>query len=102
LISGHFTACSTFNNQLALSIANPDIFTSAWSLNTRLASINLLYRKAGDLLWSNAVNADGSVVTFPFAVTSVCSFQLRGCSVDAYMISKFSFNKKEKEVGNKG
>ncbi len=57
-----------------MTAVNPDNYHAAWSRSSRLQGIKLLYRKTGTRSWSTATNVDGTFVTFPFAVASVCAF----------------------------
>ena len=59
------------NNQLALTVTNPDIYNAAWSTSARLNGIALLYRKAGTRTWTAATNANGSPVVFATTVAAV-------------------------------
>ena len=55
-----------------LTAVNPDAFSLPWSRNSQLRSIGLLYRHQSTSAWTQAVNADGSSVAFPYQVASVC------------------------------
>ncbi len=57
---------SSDENSLTLKIVNPDALTAPWSLNPQLQSISLFVWSKGLDSWQPAVNADQSIVTFPF------------------------------------
>jgi hypothetical protein len=59
-------------DQITLTAVNPDAFSSPWSRNSQLRSLGLLYRHQSTSAWTQAVNADGSNVAFPYQVASVC------------------------------
>ena len=69
------------SSALPLTIANPDIYNSAWSTSPRLQQIALMYRMAGTQSWFTATNGV-TPVTFPTAVAAVCGQGRNISSVD--------------------